>query len=236
MRALESGLDFVAQGGRLLTLGIKPTSPNTGYGYIQLGRPVDGIDDTMKVKSFTEKPSLEMARLFVDSGEFYWNSGIFIWRADDILKAFAEFCPDMAQIFDAGAEYYATPLERGFIDENFQNAQSISIDYAVMEKASNVYVKTVDLGWSDLGTWKALYEISPKNGDGNVVQNCKVHASGCEGSLFAVKGDKIIVASGLKDYIVADNGNALLIYPVADEQKIRQIVNDVRSRFGEEFV
>lgn len=236
VRALESGLDFVAQGGRLLTLGIKPTSPNTGYGYIQLGKPVDGIDDTMKVKSFTEKPSQEMARLFVDSGEFYWNSGIFIWRADDILKAFAEFCPDMAQIFDAGAEYYATPLERGFIDENFQNAQSISIDYAVMEKASNVYVKTVDLGWSDLGTWKALYEISPKNGDGNVVQNCKVHASGCEGSLFAVKGDKIIVASGLKDYIVADNGNALLIYPVADEQKMRQIVNDVKSRFGEEFV
>lgn len=236
VNALCSGLDFVAEGGRLLTLGIKPASPNTGYGYIQLGKPVEGCGDTMKVKSFTEKPNPEMARLFVDSGEFYWNSGIFIWRADDILKAFAEFCPDMAQVFEAGEKYYATPLEREFIDSNFPKVQSISIDYAVMEKASNVYVKTVDLGWSDLGTWKALYEVSPKNAERNVAQNCKVLSPGCEGSLFAVKGEKIVVASGLKDYIVADNGNALLIYPIADEQKIRQIVNDVKSRFGEDFV
>ncbi len=236
VEAIESGMDFVAGGGRLLTLGIKPTSPNTGYGYIQLGAEVEGCDDVRKVKSFTEKPNPEMARLFVDSGEFFWNSGIFIWRADDVLKAFDEFCPDMAQLFDSGRKYYNTSLENEFIDANFQNAQSISIDYAVMEKASNVYVKTVDLGWSDLGTWKALYEISPRGAEGNVTQNCKVIASGCSGSVFAVTGDKIIVASGLKDYIVADNGNALLIFPIADEQKIRQVVNDVKSRFGDRFV
>ncbi len=235
-RAIAEGFDFVAQGGRLLTLGIKPTSPNTGYGYIQLGTPVAGCDDTRKVKSFTEKPNPEMAKIFLDSGEFFWNSGIFIWRADDILNAFAEFCPDMAQLFDAGAQYYATPLEREFIDSQFPSAQSISIDYAVMEKASNVYVKTVDLGWSDLGTWKALYDISPRNSDGNVTQNCNVLAPDCKDSIFAVKGDKIVVASGLDGYIVADNGNALLIYPISDEQKIRRIVNDVKDRFGDRFV
>lgn len=235
-KALTDGLEFVDKGGRLLTLGIKPTSPNTGYGYIQLGQPVAGCTDTRKVKSFTEKPNPEMARLFVDSGEFFWNSGIFIWRADDILKAFAEYCPDMAQLFDSGNKYYATPLENEFIETNFQSAQSISIDYAVMEKASNVYVKTVDLGWSDLGTWKALYEISPRSREGNVTQNCKVLTQDCHNSIFAVKGNKIVVAKGLDGYIVADNGNALLIYPISEEQKIRQIVNDVQTRFGDEFV
>ena len=235
-KAIEDGFDFVSSGDRLLTLGIKPTYPNTGYGYIQLGQHVDGCDDTRKVKSFTEKPDPEMARFFLDSGEFYWNAGIFIWKAADIIKAFEQHCPEMAQLFESGRKYYATPLEKDFIEANFQNAQSISIDYAVMEKASNVFVKTVDLGWSDLGSWKALYDVSPKNAEGNVTQNCNVLAPGCTGSLFAVNGEKIIVASGLKDYIVADNGNALLICPADEEQKIRQVVNDVRTRFGEEFV
>lgn len=234
-QALDSGLTFVEKGGRLLTLGIKPQSPNTGYGYIQLGQHVPGEADVRKVKSFTEKPDLEMAKFFLESGEFFWNSGIFIWTARDILNAFVEYCPEMDSIFAQGMKYYATPLEKEFINENYPNAQNISIDYAIMEKAANVYVKTVDLGWSDLGTWRALYEISPRNPEGNVTQNCKVLTPGCTGSLFAVKGDKIVVAAGLKDYIVADNGNALLIYPIADEQKIRQIVNDVKTRFGEEF-
>ena len=123
-----------------------------------------------------------------------------------------------------------------FIDNAFPNAPSISIDYAIMEKADNVYVETADLGWSDLGTWNALYECSPKNSDRNVTQNCKVLAHDCEGTLFAAAADKIVVASGLKDYIVADRGNALLIYPLAEEQKIRQVVNDVLTRFGEEYV
>lgn len=236
VRALTEGLDFASEGDRLLTLGIKPTSPNTGYGYIQLGAKVEGLGDTRKVKSFTEKPNPEMARLFVDSGEFFWNSGIFIGSASSLLHAFELHCPELAQTFDAGRKYYVTPLEHEFIEANFPNAQSISMDYAVMEKASNVYVKTVDLGWSDLGTWKALYEVSPRNQDANVTQNCKVLAPGCTGSVFAVTGDKIVVAAGLKDYIVADNGNAILIYPIADEQKIRQIVNDVKARFGDQYV
>ena len=123
-----------------------------------------------------------------------------------------------------------------FIDEVFSNAPSISIDYAIMEKADNVFVLPADLGWSDLGTWNALYDCSPKNADRNVTQNCKVIAHGCEGTLFAADSDKIIVASGLKDFIVADRDNALLIYPLSEEQKIRQVVNDVRAHFGEKYI
>lgn len=233
---IRRGLEFVEGGDRLLTIGLKPSSPHTGYGYIQRGAPVNGDADIMKVKSFTEKPNLEMAKVFLSTGEFFWNSGMFLWRADSILHAFEKYDPETAAVFDAGKAYFGTPGEMRFIDEAFPNATSISIDYAIMEKADNVYVETADLGWSDLGTWNALYETSPKNSDRNVTQNCKVLASDCEGTLFAASPDKIIVASGLRDYIVADSGNALLIYPLAEEQKIRQVVNDVTARFGEEYV
>ena len=235
-KAIREGLDFVESGDRLLTLGINPTGPNTGYGYIQQGAPTKGYPGIKKVKSFTEKPDLEMAKVFLESGEFFWNSGIFLWSADSILKAFEKYDAETSNIFASGAEAYGTPDEAKFIDSIFPNAPSISIDYAIMEKADNVFVKTVDLGWSDLGTWNALYAASPRNTEGNVTQNCKVLATDCSGSMFAVNGDKIIVAAGLKDYIVADNGNALLIYPIADEQKIRQIVNEVKARFGEDYV
>lgn len=236
-RVIEKGLAFVEKGDRLLTIGLTPTSPHTGYGYIQKGKPVDEEDGAiMKVKSFTEKPDIEMARIFLNSGEFFWNSGMFMWRADSILKAFEKYNRETAAVFDAGMSSYGTPEEKQFIDAAFASAPSISIDYAIMERADNVYVETADLGWSDLGTWNALYESSPKNKERNVTQNCKVLASDCEGTLFAVGGDKIIVAAGLKDYIVADQGNALLIYPLADEQKIRQVVNDIKTRFGEEYI
>ena len=236
-RVIRKGLDFVEGGDRLLTIGLNPTSPHTGYGYIQRGAALGGgEEEIMKVKSFTEKPDLEMAKVFLASGEFFWNSGMFLWRADSILKAFEKYAGDTASVFDAGDGLYGTDKEKAFIEKAFANAPSISIDYAIMEKADNVYVKTADLGWSDLGTWNALYDCSPKNQEHNVTQNCKVLALDCEGTLFAVGGDKIIVAAGLKDYIVADQGNALLIYPLKDEQKIRQVVNDVKARFGEEYV
>lgn len=234
-KVIDRGLEFVEGGDRLLTIGLKPSSPHTGYGYIQRGNPTD-VEDILKVKSFTEKPNLEMAKVFLGTGEFFWNSGMFMWRADSILKAFAKYDPETAAVFDAGEKYFGTPREMHFIDTAFAHAPSISIDYAIMEKADNVYVETADLGWSDLGSWNALYEVSPKNSDRNVTQNCNVLASDCEGTLFAAGSDKIIVASGLKDYIVADQGNAVLIYPLADEQKIRQVVNEVLSRFGEKYV
>ena len=231
--ALISGFDFVEGGDRLLTLGIKPTSPHTGYGYIQKGEPT-ADDRILKVKSFTEKPSEEMARLFVKSGEFFWNAGIFIWKASSILEAFRAYAPQVAAVFEGGD--YTAGGEKAFIERSFPTSPNISIDYAVMEKAPNVYVETVDLGWSDLGSWKALYDVSPHNAEGNVTQNCRLLASDCQNTLFAVEGEKIIVADGLKDYIVADSDKALLIYPAAKEQNLRHVVNDVKSHFGEDFV
>ena len=233
--AVKTGFEFVEGGDRLLTLGIKPTSAHTGYGYIQRGHKTD-TDSILKVKSFTEKPSAEMAELFLTSGEFFWNAGIFLWKADTILKAFESNCTEVASVFDAGDGVYATTEENTFIEETFPTAPSISIDYAVMEKAPNVFVETVDLGWSDLGSWKALYETSPKNQEGNVTQNCRILAANCKGTLFAVKGEKIIVADGLENFIVADNDNALLIYPIEKEQNLRHIVNEVRDHFGENFI
>lgn len=233
---LEEGLGFVEKNDALLTIGLRPTCPQTGYGYIQIGRPTADWPGISKVKSFTEKPNLEMAKVFLASGEFYWNSGMFLWTAKSILEAFAKYDSETAAVFDQGIAEYGTERERAFIDEAFSTAPSISIDYAIMEKASNVYVKTADIGWSDLGSWKALYEASPRNADGNVTQGCKVLAYGCKDTVFAVNGDKIIVASGLDGYIVAENDNALLICPAEEEQKIRQVVNDVRDRFGEKYI
>lgn len=236
VRSITEGLEFVESGDRLLTLGIRPSGPNTGYGYIQQGARADGWNNIFKVKSFTEKPGIDMARKFIESGEFFWNAGIFLWSARSILSAFERLAPETAQALEAPAGTFGTPAETAFIDRAFPSCPSISIDYDIMEKADNVYVETVDLGWSDLGTWNALYEASPHNQEGNVTQNCKVLAQDCQGTMFAVSGDKIIVAAGLKDFIVADNGNALLICPRADEQRIRLVVNEVKNRFGEDYI
>lgn len=235
-KTLLDGFEFVENGNRLLTLGIQPTSPQTGYGYIQRGREVEGASGIYKVKTFTEKPNLEMAEIFISTGEFFWNSGMFLWKADSILSAFRKYDKDTAAVFDSGNEYYSTQKEMEFINQVFVDSPSISIDYAIMEKADNVFVKMCNIGWSDLGSWRALYETSPHNADGNVTQNCKVLTYNCENNIFAVKGDKIVVASGLKDYIVADTDSALLIYPSADEQKIRNVVNDVQTHFGENYI
>lgn len=231
LQDLTTGMDYAEKSGNLLTFGIKPTSPHTGYGYIQAAGAKEEI---LKVKSFTEKPDTAMAELFVKSGEFYWNSGMFMWRADAILKAFEKWAPEIASLFESTT--YGTPEESDFINRTYPQSPSISIDYAVMEKADNVYVKIANFTWSDLGSWKALHELSPRNAEGNVTQNCKVLATNCTGSVFAVEGDKIVVADGLEGYIVAERDNALLIYPIEKEQSIRNVVNEVGRRFGEQFI
>ena len=233
---IEEGFRFVESGDYLLTLGIKPTSPQTGYGYIQRGSELKDFPGISRVKSFTEKPNLEMAKVFLNTGEFFWNAGIFLWSAKSILRAFSRYDKETLAVFETEEAVFNTDAEFDFIAERFPNAPSISIDYAIMEKADNVYVKSADLGWSDLGSWKALYDVSPKTHERNVTQNCKVLAYNCTNSVFAVKGDKIVVASGLDGYIVAENDNALMICPIAEEQQIRHIVTDVQTRFGEKFV
>lgn len=235
--SIEKGLDFIATHDALLTLGIKPTKPETGYGYIQVSEPVSEPNTICKVKTFTEKPNLELARLFISTGEFFWNSGMFMWSVKSIKEAITQLMPDTAQLFDNGMRNFLDSIdERRFIAEIFPGCSSISIDYAVMEKASNVYVETVDFGWSDLGTWSALYDNSPHNIDANVTQNCRVLSYNSTGNIFAVKNDKLIVVDGIKDYIIADSGDVLLICPKAEEQRIKQMVNDARTLYGDKYL
>lgn len=234
IEAIRSGFDFVEKNDALLTLGITPTRPETGYGYIQIGQHIK--DDICKVKTFTEKPDLEMAKVFISTGEFFWNSGIFLWKASAILEAFERCSPEIATIFHNGASAIGTADEKAFINEHFATCPAISIDYAVMEKATNVYVETVNFGWSDLGTWSALYDHSPKNRDNNVTQNCNVLSYNSDGNIFAVRGEKLVVVNDLHNFIVADAGDVLLICPKADEQRIRNIVNDAKAAFGDKFI
>ena len=228
------GFEFVEAHGALLTLGITPSRPETGYGYIQVGEEFG--TDINKVKTFTEKPDLELAKVFLSSGEFFWNSGIFLWSADAIIKALHESAPEIAAKFDEGLGVIGTDRERDFIDVQFPACMSISIDFAVMEKAQNVYVETVRFGWNDLGTWSALYDQSPKNRDGNVTQNCNVLAYNSTGNIFAVRGEKLVVVDGLKDYIVSDAGDVLLICPKSEEQRIKQMVNGAKLTFGDKYL
>lgn len=232
--AILKGFEFVERSGALLTLGIKPTRPETGYGYIQIGTPQG--DEFFKVKTFTEKPKLELAEVFVESGEFFWNSGIFLWKAKSIIEELKLHAPDVADVFEGGVGVYGTDGEREFIERHFPGCVGISIDFAVMEKSKNVFVECVSFGWTDLGTWSSLYENSPKNKDGNVTQNCSVLAYNSTGNIFAVRGDKLIVVDGLKDYIIADAGDVLLVCPKGEEQRIKLMVNDVHLAFGDKFL
>lgn len=230
-----AGFDFVDRNNALLTFGITPSRPETGYGYIQIGEPAEG--DISKVKTFTEKPDLELAKVFVTSGEFFWNSGIFLWRATAIREAIHRYVPDIATVFDSAdsAVYLDPEAERAFIANAFPSCMSISIDYSVMEKADNVYVETVTFGWNDLGTWSALFDLSPKNSEENVTQNCNVLSYNSRGNIFAVRGEKLVVVDGLEDYIVSDADGVLLICPKAHEQEIKRMVNDAKLKFGDRF-
>ena len=230
-----AGFDFVDRNNALLTFGITPSRPETGYGYIQIGEPAEG--DISKVKTFTEKPDLELAKVFVASGEFFWNSGIFLWRATAIREAIHRYVPDIATVFDsADKSVYLDPeAEKAFIANAFPSCMSISIDYSVMEKADNVYVETVTFGWNDLGTWSALFDLSPKNSEENVTQNCNVLSYNSRGNIFAVRGEKLVVVDGLEDYIVSDADGVLLICPKAHEQENKRMVNDAKLKFGDRF-
>lgn len=233
-RCINKGFDFITENDALLTLGIKPSRPETGYGYIQVGQSV--TDSISQVKTFTEKPDLELAKVFLSSGEFFWNSGMFLWSVDSILKALQECAPDITVQFDKGLGLYGTPAETEFIKQNFASCPGISIDFAVMEKAKNVHVECVDFGWDDLGTWGALYDNSPKNHDGNVTENCKAMLFDCKDCMVASKGDKLIVASHLKDFIVAVTDDIVLIVPKSEEQKIKNYVNEVKTAYGDKYL
>lgn len=232
IETIRTGLDFVKGNDCLLTLGMTPTRPETGYGYIQMS---DGDTNLRKVKAFTEKPNLEMAKLFLESGEFLWNSGIFLWNVRAIDAAFRAYLPEMASKFDMGKEVYNTDKEVAFIEEMFSSCQNISIDYGIMEKASNVYVLCADFGWSDLGNWCSLYELSEKDQQGNVALKCNTAFYDSNDNVVALSDGKLAVISDLNGYIVAEAGNALLICKRDNEQAIRQYVNDAQVRFDGKY-
>lgn len=231
---IQKGLNFVDKNPVLLTLGIKPSRPETGYGYIQISE--ETIDGIHKVKTFTEKPDLELARKFVESGEFFWNSGLFIWNAATIVQAFKKFLPDIVNKFNEGIELFNTPQEKEFIDESFPFCPNISIDYGVLEKADNVYVNISDFGWSDLGTWGSLHEISKRDESNNASLHCKTLYIESNDNIVAMSEEKLVVVQGLEDYIVAESDNVLLICKKSEEQRIKHFVTDVKFRYGDEYI
>jgi mannose-1-phosphate guanylyltransferase len=234
---IKSALDFADKNQALLTLGIRPDRPETGYGYIQadIKKPVAGYDNLLKVKTFTEKPDIELAKKFIESGDFYWNSGIFIWNTRAIGEAFVKYLPDMYSAFEEGKELLGTKEENKFIARTYTECRSISIDYGIMEKADNVYVMGTDIGWSDLGTWSSLYEHATIDKRGNAMVAGKIFSYDCRGSIFNISDRKIAVVQGLKDYIVVDSEDVLLVVKKEDEQLIKKYVEDVKEATGEKF-
>ena len=231
--AILKALDFTAQRDALMTLGIQPTHPNTGYGYINYIQ--EGIKGIHKVIRFTEKPDAATAEQFVESGEYLWNAGIFIWKAEHILKAFSTHNPEIHSIFDAINSEMNTSDEQAKIDEYYPTCPNISIDYAIMEKANNVYTLPADIGWSDLGTWASLHVESPKDNHGNVVNTKTALLEETANTLIRVPEGKLVVVKGLDDFIVVDEGDVLLIYPKSKEQEIKAIRNRITEEYGERF-
>ena len=233
LSVIERGFDFVSSRPALLTLGIKPNRPETGYGYIQIGESDE--DEISTVKTFTEKPNAELAKVFIESGEFLWNAGIFLWNVQSIIKAIQRYLPEISNRFEEGVSIYNTDAENDFISKNFPSCPSISIDFGVMEKASNVFVLQADFGWSDLGTWGSLYDLSFKDKNENVALKCNTLTYESRGNIIAVP-QKLVVLNGLENYVVAESDNVLLICKKDAEQRIRQFVTDAKIEFGEEFV
>ena len=234
LSVIKKAYEFFDKNPVLLTLGIRPSHPETGYGYIQMSD--EKVDGVKKVKVFTEKPTIDLAKVFYESGEFLWNSGIFIWNTKTIIEGFRLHLPEITNRFDQGIEKFGTSDEKVFIDENFPFCPNISIDYGLMEKASNVCVQAADFGWSDLGTWGSLYDISDKDENANaaLVQNTLFFDS--SENIIALPKNKIAVVQGLDGYIVAEADNVLLICKKEDEQRIKQFVTDVKLKYGEDYV
>lgn len=234
LNAIIRGLKFVEQSEKLLTLGIKPNRPETGYGYIQIAQ--EESENFYKVKTFTEKPQLELAKVFVESGEFYWNSGLFLWNVNSIIQAIDSLLPEIAAKLNYGKEFYGTEREKEFIDTNFPTCPSVSIDYGVMEKADNVFVSLGDFGWSDLGTWSSLYDLSPKDIDGNSTLKCESLLYNCKNNMITLPEGKLAVIDGLEGYLVAESENVLLICKKDDESAVRKYINDAQIKKGDEFI
>ena len=235
VRIINTGLEFTEKNDALVTLGIRPTRPDTGYGYVQY------VDDgekkeVYKVKTFTEKPTLEIAKTFLKSGDFLWNSGIFVWKVDTILNAIHQYLPEIHEIFEHGNNLYNTDKEDEFIAQAYSMCTNISIDYGIMEKAENVYVIPSNFGWSDLGTWESLYEIYDKDYLGNAVSGKNVMIYDAKDCMVMAPDNKLVVLQGLDNFCVIDTKDALLICQKTKNQDIKEILADVKRQKGDDFL
>ena len=233
LKNVEASFNFCEQHDALMTLGIQPSSPNTGYGYIQFEQAEDTIK---KVANFTEKPDLETAIKFIQKGNYLWNAGIFVWSVKSILNSFEANLPEMFSLFNKGAICYNTTSEMSFIEENYGSSQNISIDFGILEKATNVYVLPVNFGWNDLGTWGSLYTKLNKDTNNNATVNGNVIYRDSKNNIVRTQAGKRVVIQGLEDYIVVEKEDVILICPKNKEQEIKEITLDVKSQFGDKFV
>ena len=221
----------------IITLGINPTRPDTGYGYIQYEQnETPEHSKIKKVKTFTEKPSQSLALQFIDSGDFLWNSGMFIFNVNTIINSFKIHLNEIYEIFNDASDIYWTTKEVKYIERFFPACKNISIDYGILEKSDNVYVYPSNFGWSDLGTWGSIYAISEKDENQNIVKGEKVIAYDCTNSIFNISDDKLLIAHGLDNYIVIESNNNILICKKEDEQKVKNFVNDIKVKFGDERI
>jgi mannose-1-phosphate guanylyltransferase len=224
---LQQCFDFCATENALMTLGIQPTFPNTGFGYIEFNK--SDINSIKKVVQFREKPDYDTAKSFLKSGNFLWNGGIFIWSVQSIITSFEKFQPQMNALFLKGLQSYNTNLEQSFIDENYELAENISIDYAILENADNVFVLPATFDWNDLGTWGSLHDKLDKDENQNAVVNATVLLNNASNNIISTSKEKLVVIDGLQDYIIVDKDNTLLIYPKSKEQEIKAIVNQLKK-------
>lgn len=228
-------LEFVQKHDSLVTLGIKPTRPSTGYGYIQYDDEKK-TDDFFKVKTFTEKPDAQIAKAFVKSGDFLWNSGMFVWKAKDILEALHKYLPEVMDCFAGAHNVYDTPKEKGFIDIAYSQCTNISIDYGVMEKADNVFTIPSKFGWSDIGSWGSLYEVFDKDYLGNAVVGKNVKIYDASNNMIMVQDGKLVVVQGLEDYCIVDTKDVLLICQKEQEQQLKDINIDLKKENLERYL
>ena len=236
-RIVNECLQVTIEDDCLITLGIEPNRAETGYGYIQYSSESSNSNSLLKkVKTFTEKPDLELANQFLESGDFLWNSGMFIWSVNSIIASIKNLLPEMHDVFSEGTELYNTPEEISFINRVFPTCRNISIDYGIMEKSKNVFVYPSDFGWSDLGTWGSLSDHINSDKKDNTLISKQVLLYDSENNIVRVPKDKAAVIQGLDGYIIVDTKEALLICKKEEEQKIKQFVADVKFNLGDEFV
>jgi mannose-1-phosphate guanylyltransferase len=230
---IQTALNFADQHDALVTLGLQPSRPDTGYGYIQFGEEADA--GVRKVLRFAEKPTLEIAQQYLESGEYLWNAGIFIWNVKSILSAFETHAPEIFQILGQGHDVYNTPDEQAFIDKMYPTTPNISVDFAIMENATNVYTLPAEFGWSDLGTWASLFAELSKDEHLNALQG-NVIALDTHNSLIRIPEGKLAVVKDISDYIIVDTADVLMIYPKSKEQEVKKVTAIVKEQTDAKFL